>query len=127
MFGALAFGVAIVACGSGDGGVESTTSPTAASAAAADIGSRADAPDIGEQAQSVMQLDAECQNSGSIEAFDVQWFLVGSAPADWEGQRSVEGVLEFESWDLSTFNADDGRSVGVTFSRSSIDECLEWG
>lgn len=73
-----------------------------------------------------------CRNSGELDALGMGWLHVGPAtggfgllPEGWQGLEHVDGVLEFESFEESTFTA-AGESILVSTTRDVELMCVDW-
>ena len=82
-------------------------------------------PELGDVAEAVIELNLECRNDGSLEAFGISWRMSALAPLEWRDLESVVGELSFESLERSTFTAEGG-SVTATNTMVVGDECSFW-
>ena len=85
-----------------------------------------DVPGVGEETDASLMLIPECRGSGWTEAFGAEWNLWGTAPEEFRNLSSVDGIVRFESWDLSTFESDQGVTVEITYERLVDGDCEPW-
>ncbi len=97
-----------------------------ASSSTADGDGVAQPPEVGDVVETSIRLDLQCQNTGIAEAFDLVWNSLELAPVEWNGRETLEGTLQFESLERSTFTAADGGSVVVSNSLLVTEECAFW-
>lgn len=89
-------------------------------------------PQPGDSAEVRLEL-GDCRNDAGFAAFDTDWAFVGPPsdpppallPQVWEGLEYIDGVIEFESFDESTFTA-GGESILVAENPDLEAICFEW-
>jgi len=86
----------------------------------------AESPEFGDERDAVLNVSSECRNGADTEAFGVPWFLANELlPEGLEGVETLNGVLRFESFEISTFEG-EGYSVQMTFLMEIEDSCTLW-
>lgn len=75
------------------------------------------------RAGTVLSIDPECRNAGSVSTPTERWSVAEPLPVEWRGRAEVSGRLAVA--DDQTFFEADGQRVLITQDATTT-ECVPW-